>query len=850
MPPMGSRKRVQPEPSAAASQSSLPASEHSPPSEPARGRSTSETQRSGASWYTKSWPRVSKAAAVTEVARESISVAGNVASDLVASTATLSNPSRQFRSPSIRLTKKDGASSRSLPASVATTRINIASNGLESTLDSPDSQTSDSATSTKDKEDKPADSTVTPNNTIKEPTSSPNPNEADATTTKSRTPTEAETAQPQEPEQTQSSGWFAWWYRPAPVENNSVDNSQSADAPVVPSSEEQPPPETEDKQEDGQAKQDTTPSEQAHSDAATQSTAHPTAAQRRSWFLMWSGSPAPPKAPAEQGPSAEPRLATDQTPAEEINNKPPTDPSENGRSESVDSSARQPDNARSSGWSFWYRDTSKDSSTKKAEEVQDGDTAEAESAAAKQLKENQEPVQKGQRPPAKQTVKGQPKERGEPAPTATVMSVPEQPATLTKTKVPEGPASKQLQKAIPNQVLPSFRDTFAIKESPSLLQTIGRQTIGRIFQYSKESDNKHVYVVKEPPRIRKALAIGVHGYFPAPLIRTVLGQPTGTSVKFSNMAAKAIRQWTESHGYSCDVQKIALEGEGRIAERVDLLWKLLLNWIEEIRKADFVLIACHSQGVPVATILVSKLISFGCLNAQRVGICAMAGVNLGPFPDYKSRWISGSAGELFDFAHANSQVSRDYEAALESALNYGVRISYIGSIDDQLVSLESSLFSPISHPYIYRAAFVDSRVHAPSFLSHLVGFALKLRNLGIPDHGIIRELSSPLAGSLYAGEGHSRLYEDEAVYYLAIEFALETSNVSGAALRIQRPPQSPTPNPYILPFAMRGLLEEEYVRRELYQETMELLKQFDDWKPSSKVLKDVKFRLEGIRSKL
>ena len=49
---------------------------------------------------------------------------------------------------------------------------------------------------------------------------------------------------------------------------------------------------------------------------------------------------------------------------------------------------------------------------------------------------------------------------------------------------------------------------------------------------------------------------------------------------------------------------------------------------------------------------------------------------------------------------------------------------------------------------------------------------------------------------------------------------------------------------------MRGLLEEEHVKRELYEETMELLKQFDDWKPSSKVLSDVKFRLEGIRSKL
>lgn len=85
---------------------------------------------------------------------------------------------------------------------------------------------------------------------------------------------------------------------------------------------------------------------------------------------------------------------------------------------------------------------------------------------------------------------------------------------------------------------------------------------------------------------------------------------------------------------------------------------------------------------------------------------------------------------------------------------------------------------------------------------------------------------------------------------MAIEFALETSSVPDSAVSVKRAMGSVTPNPYILPFAMRGLLEEEYVRREMNDETMELLKQFDDWKPSSKVLKDVKFRLEGIRSKL
>jgi hypothetical protein len=41
---------------------------------------------------------------------------------------------------------------------------------------------------------------------------------------------------------------------------------------------------------------------------------------------------------------------------------------------------------------------------------------------------------------------------------------------------------------------------------------------------------------------------------------------------------------------------------------------------------------------------------------------------------------------------------------------------------------------------------------------------MKLRNLGVSDHGLIRELSVPLAGSLYSGEGHSRLYDEGKLY--------------------------------------------------------------------------------------
>jgi hypothetical protein len=67
-----------------------------------------------------------------------------------------------------------------------------------------------------------------------------------------------------------------------------------------------------------------------------------------------------------------------------------------------------------------------------------------------------------------------------------------------------------------------------------------------------------------------------------------------------------------------------------------------------------------------------------------------AGVSLGPFPDYKSSMgmFMGAAAELWDLANPLSDVSQRYEAALKEVLEYGVRITFIGSIDDQLVPLE------------------------------------------------------------------------------------------------------------------------------------------------------------------
>ncbi|KAI0879701.1 hypothetical protein GGS24DRAFT_7947 [Hypoxylon argillaceum] len=638
---------------------------------------------------------------------------------------------------------------------------------------------------------------------------------------------------------TNSTGWLSWLGRPTAQEPSHVTNHSAEIHQTIPEMTEpmdpqdlqvQPPPETPE-----------------------------VTKQTSSWFSLWPSSANPTTQKiADHG------LTNEDTIVQESETKENRDiVMQDAPTPTVPAPVTTQPSAGST-WAFWSRDTTSGkaseevSSTEQGELAVMGDSSEISprrssvevnegNSHKKELpiKPSQERLPKGAT--VKKTKRGRPQSMdideppiAEPSTPSSEVTVKDQPSKSTTTST---------QKALPpNLLLPSFKSTYRMKENPSIIKQIAR-----LLLRTQQPPTNHVFLSKDTPTVKKAIAIGVHGLFPASYLRPMIGQPTGTSIRFANHCAEAIRRWAENNGSGdCEIEKVALEGEGKIADRVDNLWKLLLNWVEHIKNADLVVVACHSQGVPVGIMLLAKLIDLGVITNSRIGVCAMAGVSLGPFPDYKSGMgiLMGSAAELWQFADPGSEISRRYEQALKTVVQYGARITYVGSIDDQLVPLQSALYGPAYHPYIYRAVFIDGRIHAPDFIAHLVGFALKLRNLGISDHGLIRELSVPLAGSLYSGEGHSRLYDDGQVYDLAISHTLETTIAAKVPCEIHKHQGLASPNPYVLPWIMRGLLEEEFVKTELSRETTELLKQFDDWAPTTKALKDVKYRLEAVRSKL
>ena len=81
---------------------------------------------------------------------------------------------------------------------------------------------------------------------------------------------------------------------------------------------------------------------------------------------------------------------------------------------------------------------------------------------------------------------------------------------------------------------------------------------------------------------RRIVVIGVHGWFPGAIMRTLLGEPTGTSPKFASMMKGAVEAFLKEKGIPLEADSegregeqgakitcIPLEGEGTIEKRVE-----------------------------------------------------------------------------------------------------------------------------------------------------------------------------------------------------------------------------------------------------------------------------------------
>ncbi|KAG8805664.1 hypothetical protein FRC18_006544 [Serendipita sp. 400] len=412
------------------------------------------------------------------------------------------------------------------------------------------------------------------------------------------------------------------------------------------------------------------------------------------------------------------------------------------------------------------------------------------------------------------------------------------------------------------------------RDLPRVGEVLGIHDIGRI------RDCKRVAI------------LGVHGWFPGTIMRTLFGEPTGTSPKFASMMETAVLEFMEKQGIKLEkLTTMPLEGEGTIDRRVEKLYQDLLSrqdWVDDLHDADVVFVATHSQGSVVSTHLLEKLIADGHLRTsknweivktvaetsaggigmsiappqppQRICCLALCGIHLGPLlylgtssivNPYIQYFESAAARELFEFQDTESAISKKYLAALETVLDHGTKFVYVASLDDQVVPIYSGIFTAVNHPRILRALYIDGDAYSSSdFLSNLLVLLLRMRNAGIDDGGLITHLSEATAGSL-SGIGHSTAYLDPGAYKLAVRFLFEASDALGEPPTLEFEPFTAkgSRNDYEIPWALRGLISDPRCQELFGKEIAELRNTFDSWQPKTSALKEVRRKLEPIRGR-
>ncbi|KAI3629127.1 hypothetical protein CBS9595_000199 [Malassezia furfur] len=370
-------------------------------------------------------------------------------------------------------------------------------------------------------------------------------------------------------------------------------------------------------------------------------------------------------------------------------------------------------------------------------------------------------------------------------------------------------------------------------------------------------------------RVRKVVVIGVHGWYAQGIFKNVIGAPVGTSMRFATMMAASVRAQFAEAGHPLPdeaVTLIAPQHDGRVEDRTQAFFDAITGneaWVQALREADAVLVAAHSQGAVVATLLVHRLLREGVVDARRARVCvlSMCGIYQGPFVHLQSTLASSyinyfetrAARELFAFQTSDSAVSVQHRDAYAANLAAGVKMVHVGSMDDNVVPLYSALYASAAHPSILRAVYVDGVAFPRAdFLTSLLVLCVAVRNGGFHDHNLLTLLSASVAGSLLGGLGHSLVYDEAAVYGLATRYLFETNSPrrSGAT----RIPLTTTPfaaqrwNPYELPWALRGLLDDDTIRYFFREDMAEVVRDYNAWHPTTKPLRDLQWRLSPVRA--
>mmetsp|Transcript_11458 Transcript_11458/g.12571 ORF Transcript_11458/g.12571 Transcript_11458/m.12571 type:complete len:709 (-) Transcript_11458:89-2215(-) len=158
-----------------------------------------------------------------------------------------------------------------------------------------------------------------------------------------------------------------------------------------------------------------------------------------------------------------------------------------------------------------------------------------------------------------------------------------------------------------------------------------------------------------------------------------------------------------------------------------------------IIQSNIVIVTTHSQGAPIATILIADLIKRGIIrpDKQRVGIVSLAGIH-GPVT---SRVGPFDPANDMDVLHIHDEGYQRYTEAVSSILANGVKIAAVASYGDSIADLFSATLDFVDHPNMSRGVYVHPKhidkfeksstwKNPRNFIEEAILFSVRMKNEG------------------------------------------------------------------------------------------------------------------------
>ncbi|RCK65193.1 hypothetical protein Cantr_00507 [Candida viswanathii] len=421
-----------------------------------------------------------------------------------------------------------------------------------------------------------------------------------------------------------------------------------------------------------------------------------------------------------------------------------------------------------------------------------------------------------------------------------------------------------------NVVGPSFDENY---------RRITLQTKLRIYSEDVLCGHKsefHLYrqknTSKRAKKVRRITIIGVHSFLPNKMVRALIGTNTGNANKFVNKASKAVVGWLKENNpefniNDYEIETLAIEGEGKVNDRIEKSMKLLRNnWLDVLENSDFIFMASYGTSCNLAVNLFAQmLIEFEPLQKIKyLGLLCMNGNLNGPAIGIDSKLVVRAftsseneiIKELFELSNKNSKLSNQLNESMKVLIENNVKITLTGNANDlNFIPLSSSLGLQYDHPNIRRNIYNQGESCVP-FISQLLNILCLMKNLGYyNDYGLIKDVSDKLDPTPQQSSS-TPMYLEDKVYDEALKHSLETTNLIHAAehelLVKYIAKSSPDDNFYnLLPWNLRSLFQDIMQIKHInnLRLIVGLIEDFNNWKPlanGNKNFKDIKYCLSFL----